>query len=181
MIDDVTLYYGSNEKRASSISGGEVMFQLPANQEYNTTLRVELAQGGMQNVSTHIFSKLSSISPECNELYNYSPATFDVQDPQAKPHGDNKITVEGTLIYDSRATGCFLAIQCNITTQITFVALERDEASITLSEVVKMPPSEYTVYAHDLEEDGLPNPRPANLHPDSLQPITVNGKGKVLH
>ena len=156
------------------------MFQLPADQEYNTTLGVELAQGGMQNVSTHIFSKLSSISPECNELYNYSPATFDVQDPQAESHGDNKIRVEGTLIYGSKATGLFLAIQCNITTQITFVALGRDETSRTLSEVLEVPPSNYTVYAHDLEEDGLPNPRPANLHPDSLQPITVNGKGKVF-
>ena len=85
------------------------------------------------------------------------------------------------MIYNSRATGHFLVIQCNITTQITFVALERDGANITLSEVVEVPPSNYTVYAHDLERDGLPNPRPANLHPDSLQPITVNGKGKVLH
>ena len=85
------------------------------------------------------------------------------------------------MINGSNATGCFLAIQCNITTEITFIALERDEASITLSEVVEVPPSNYTVYAHDLEEDGLPNPRPANLHPDSLQPITVNGRGKVFH
>ena len=53
MINGVTLYYGSN---ASSISGGEVVFQLPANRQYNTTLG---AQGRMQNVSTHIFSKLS--------------------------------------------------------------------------------------------------------------------------
>ena len=83
------------------------------------------------------------------------------------------------MIYGSKATGCFLAIECNITTQITFVALKRDEANRTLSEVVEVPPSNYTVYAHDLEGDGLPNPRPANLHPDSLQPITVNGRGKV--
>ena len=58
MIYGVTLYYGSNEKAVSSISGGEVVSQLPADQEYNTTLGVELSQGGMQNVSTHIFSKL---------------------------------------------------------------------------------------------------------------------------
>ena len=56
MINDVTLYYG-NEKAVSNISGGEVVFQLPADQVYNTTLRVELAQGGIQYVS--IFSKLS--------------------------------------------------------------------------------------------------------------------------
>ena len=63
MIDAVTLYYGSNEKAASNISGGEVVFQLPADREYNTTLRVELSQG-MQNVSTHNFSKLShNMSP----------------------------------------------------------------------------------------------------------------------
>ena len=59
MMNDVTLYYGSNEKAASNISGGEVVSQLPADQHYNTTLGVELAQGGMQYVSTHIFSKLS--------------------------------------------------------------------------------------------------------------------------
>ena len=59
MINGVTLYYGSNEKAASSISGGEVVFQLPADQEYIATLGVELAQGRMQNLSTHNFSKLS--------------------------------------------------------------------------------------------------------------------------
>ena len=59
MINGVTLYYGSNEKAVSTITGGEVVFQLPADQQYNTTLGVELAQGGIQYVSTDIFSKLS--------------------------------------------------------------------------------------------------------------------------
>ena len=40
MINGVTLYYGSNEKAAANISGGEVVSELPANQEYNTTLVV---------------------------------------------------------------------------------------------------------------------------------------------
>ena len=71
MIYDVTLYYGSNEKAASSVSGGEVVFQLPADQEYNTTLRVELSQGEMQNVS--IFSKLShNMCPWCTSTLQFS-------------------------------------------------------------------------------------------------------------
>ena len=61
----IILYYDNKKKAASSISGGEVVFQLPADQHYIATLGVELAQGGMQNVSTPIFSKLSSISLDC--------------------------------------------------------------------------------------------------------------------
>ena len=71
MIDDVTLYYGSNEKAASNISGGEVVFQLPADREYITTLGVELAQGGIQYVS--IFSKLShNMCPWCTSTLQFS-------------------------------------------------------------------------------------------------------------
>ena len=31
-----------------------------------------------------------------------------------------------------------------------------------------MPPSRYTVHAYDLEENGLPNPHPANLYEQTV-------------
>ena len=79
------------------------------------------------------------------------------------------------LINNSSAYGCFLAIQCNDTTEITFVALKRNGTSQNLSESIEIPPSKYTVYAHDLEEGAVINPHLANLDPDNVPMITVSG------
>ena len=43
-------------------------------------------------------------------------------------------------------------------------------------EVLSLPSSNYTVYAHDLEEGAVINTHPANLDPDNVPMITVNGK-----
>ncbi|CAI8033342.1 hypothetical protein GBAR_LOCUS18812, partial [Geodia barretti] len=66
----------------------------------------------------------------------------------------------GELIGNSPAKGCFVAIQCNFTTEITFIALKRNGENLRLSGDNSMPASNYTVYVHDLEKDGLPNKHP---------------------
>ena len=79
------------------------------------------------------------------------------------------IDVNGELIVNSSAKGCFVAIQCNYTTQITFIALKRNGTNQNLSMEISMPASNYTVYVHDLEKDGLPNIHPANLVPSNVE------------
>ena len=78
--------------------------------------------------------------------------------------------VTGKLIPNSSAEGCFLVVQCNFSTKITFFALNRNR-SRNLNRAIPMPPSNYTVFAHDLEKDGLPNKRPANLIPSIVEII----------
>ena len=102
-------------------------------------------------------------------------ATFDVQNPKAVAIDDEKLRVTGTLIIDSCAIGCFLAIQCNETTKITFVALRRNGASLNMSEDIPIPASNYTVHAHDLEEGAIVNPHPANLDPENVTMVRVTG------
>ena len=95
-------------------------------------------------------------------------ATYDVQEPRAESNDGRKIVVNGTLIGNSPARGCFVAIQCDFTTEITFIALKRNGTNQNLSMAISMPASNYTVYVHDLEKNGLPNIHPANLVPSSV-------------
>ena len=88
--------------------------------------------------------------------------------------------VTGKLIPNSSAEGCFLVVQCNYSTEITFFALNRNGRSRNLNRTIPMPPSNYTVYAHDLEKDGLPNMRPANLIPSIVEIIHGVEKCKFL-
>ena len=88
--------------------------------------------------------------------------------------------VTGELITGSRAIGCFIAIQCNITTSITFSALKRSEGDeLSLSHIVIVPTSNYTVHAYDLEENALPHPHPANL--EYVDTITVTGSREYIY
>ena len=107
-------------------------------------------------------------------------ATFDVQDPHAEPMGDGQINVTGSFINDTRAFGCFIAIQCNVTTEITFIALRRRNGEQRVSEVIPMPPSNYTIHAYDLEEGAQLNPWPANPDPGNVPMIQVNGTSKPI-
>ena len=111
-----------------------------------------------------------------NTCYFCSTATFDVQDSHVESLGGGEVKVTGNFINESHAVGCFLAIQCSITTEIRFIALKRNGASRHLHEIRPLPPSNYTVYAHDLEEGAVINTHPANLDPDNVPMINVNGK-----
>ena len=107
-------------------------------------------------------------------------ATYDVQEPHAESTDGRKIDVNGELIGNSSAKGCFVAIQCNFSTQITFIALKRNGENLRLSMEIPMPVSNYTVYVHDLEKDGLPNIHPANLVPSSVEITHGEEKCKFL-
>ena len=95
----------------------------------------------------------------CNACW-LSTATFDIQNPRASKDGSN-ITVEGEFINTTLATGCFIVIQGHSSNADIYRALLRRGSEQTMSEVISVPTSNYTVYAYDLEENALPNPLPA--------------------
>ena len=116
-----------------------------------------------------------------HKIYSiFYAATYDVQDPHVESLGGGEINVTGNFINNSRAVGCFLAIQCNITTEIRFIALKRRDREQVVSEVLSLPSSNYTVYAHDLEEGAVINTHPANLDPDNVPMVTVTGACKYM-
>ena len=126
-------------------------------------------------ISNYSFSKIVIITYFIFTIITLPAATYDIQSPSATSAKNGVIHATGMLINNSRAYGCFLAIQCNITTKITFVALKRNGTSQYLSELIEIPSSNYTVYAHDLEEGAVINTHPANLDPDNVGRVTVNG------
>ena len=56
--------------------------------------------------------------------------------------------------------------------------LKRNGTDQSFINNVSMPPSRYTVHAYDLEENGLPNPHPANL---DEQTVIINGTGECKY
>ena len=113
-------------------------------------------------------------------VYVFS-ATYDIQDPNATSINDrSQIMVTGELIDNSEARGGFLVIECNISTEITFIAIKHNGIDQTLSKEISIPPSNYTVYIHDLEKDALPNIHPAHLVPYYIEVLHGEGKCEFL-
>ena len=88
--------------------------------------------------------------------------------------GGGEVKVTGNFIHDSCAVGSFLAIESN-TPEIIFFALKRRGGEQEVSETISLSSSNYTVYAHDLEEGAVINIHPANLDPDNVPMINVIG------
>ncbi|CAI8045438.1 hypothetical protein GBAR_LOCUS25133 [Geodia barretti] len=145
-VHTVSVYNDTVEFDANNGTNGTV-FILPADGEYSATIEDPTACGK---------EKINKFT------------TYDVQEPHAESTDGRKIVVNGVLIGNSRAKGCFVVIQCNFSTQITFIALKRNGENRRLSGAISTPTSNYTVYMHDLEKDGLPNVHPANLVPFSV-------------
>ena len=62
---------------------------------------------------------------------------------------------------DSMARGCFLVIEGKQTSADIFRVIERDKLEMEVNGLMCVPSLHYTVYAYDVEENGLPNPVPA--------------------
>ena len=69
--------------------------------------------------------------------------------------------VRGEFMSGSRAAGCLVVLQGPPSSPDVFRALLRTQFQDTVSTTVPVPPSTYTVYGYDLEENGLPNIMPA--------------------
>ena len=75
--------------------------------------------------------------------------------------GGEGVLVRGELMSGSQAAGCLVVLQGSPTSPDIFRALQRTQSGDTVSTTVPLPPSNYTVYGYDLEENGLPNTMPA--------------------
>ena len=89
-------------------------------------------------------------------------ATYDVHSLLVEEEGGG-VLVRGEFMSGSRATRCLVVLQGPPTSPDIFRALLRTQSQDTVSTTVPVPPSTYTVYGYDLEENGLPNTMPAIL------------------
>ena len=120
-----------------------------------------------------------------SDQYDYSvciflTATFDIQSFTAE-RNDSGITVTGEFITGSLAKGCLIVLQCNKSTTDTYRALIRNGWEQTLSEAIGVSSCTYTVYAYDIEDDGLPYEMPVNTPENGQNLITITTNCKYVH
>ncbi|CAI8007712.1 hypothetical protein GBAR_LOCUS5345 [Geodia barretti] len=118
-------------------------YTLSANKNFNIFFEVFTAAGPV-NVSHVTFT------------------TYDVQSLSVEEE-EGGVLVRGEFMSGSRATGCLVVLQGPPSCPDIFRALPRSQSQDTVSTTVPVPPSTYTVYGYDLEENGLPNTMPAIL------------------
>ena len=76
--------------------------------------------------------------------------------------GGGGVIVRGEFLSGSRAVGCLVVFQGPPTSPDIFRVLQRTQShQDSVSTTVHLPPSTYTVYGYDVEENGLPNTMPA--------------------
>ena len=106
-------------------------------------------------------------------LASCKTATYDVQSLSVVGDGDDGVRVRGEFISDSQAAGCLLVLVGPSTSADIFRALQRPH--LEQGTTVRVPPSTYTVYGYDIEEDELPNTMPAV----TLDRQTITSTGKL--
>ena len=109
-------------------------------------------------------------------LFFYKPcpllaATYDVQYTTAEVIG-SEIEMTLQFINNSRAVGGLLVFQSYNGPPDEFRVLLRSGSDLTVTAMISVPPSTYTLYVYDLEEDGMPNKMPAILPEDRIHVIT---------
>ena len=75
--------------------------------------------------------------------------------------GGGGVMARGDFLSGSRAVGCLVVFQGLPTSPDIFRVLHRTQSQNSVSTSVHLPPSTYTVYGYDVEEDGLLNTMPA--------------------
>lgn len=87
----------------------------------------------------------------------FSAATFDVQSVIVEENG-SIIAVTGKFITDSYAKGCFIVVQFNGSIADGYYAIPRNGLEQTCyGAITHMASSSYTLFAYDIEDNGLPN------------------------
>ena len=97
------------------------------------------------------------VSFSCVIVYT---ATYDVQSLSVVEEGDG-VVVTGEFITDSRAGGCLLVLQGPSSSSSPDIFRTIQRTQLELGSTITVPPSTYTVYGYDIEEDWLPNTMPA--------------------
>ena len=84
------------------------------------------------------------------------------------------IQITAKFIEGTKAKGCFAVFQCEYGSPDVFRALLLPNLN---SVIIDVPASTYSMLVYDLEEDGLPNTKPAV---EQSRTVTVEGGGKCL-
>ena len=103
-------------------------------------------------------------------------ATYDVQSLSVEEEtggGGGGAKVRGEFVSGSRAAGCLVVLQGPPTFPDIFTALLRTQSQGIVSTTVAVPPSTYTVYGYDVEENDLPYSMPAVV----LENLTIINSG----
>ena len=100
-------------------------------------------------------------------MYGVYTATYDVQSLSVVEEGDG-VVVTGEFITDSRAGGCLLVLQGPSSSSSPDIFRTIQRTQLELGSTITVPPSTYTVYGYDIEEDGLPNTMPAVVKDDQI-------------
>ena len=102
----------------------------------------------------------------------FHAATYDVQNITNEViNSDIIMTVQ--FISNSLALGWFVALQSNDGSPDEFRVLQRSGSDLTMTGIISAPPSTYTVYVYDLEQDGHINEMPAILPEDRIHITTT--------
>ena len=96
-------------------------------------------------------------------------------------NGPGTINVTGEFIANTTAKGCFIVLQSEEGSPDVFRALLLpDNPSTTVNSTINnVPPSKYTLFVYDLEEDALPNESQAYRDQNNIV-IVEDGGGKGL-
>ena len=81
----------------------------------------------------------------------------------------------GILISNTPAQGCLVVFQCEDGSPDEFRVLLRSGSDLTVTDMISVPPSTYTLYVYDLEGDGHVNREPAILPDDNIKLIVTTG------
>ena len=94
-------------------------------------------------------------------------ATYDVQSVSVVEERDG-VVVTGEFITDSRAAGCLLVLQGPSSSSSPDIFRTLQRTQLEQGSTIRVPPSTYTVYGYDIEEDWLPSTMPAVVLDDQI-------------
>ena len=96
-----------------------------------------------------------------------STATYDVQSVSVVEERDG-VVVTGEFITDSRAAGCLLVLKGPSSSSSPDIFRTLQRTQLEQGSTIRVPPSTYTVYGYDIEEDWLPSTMPAVVLDDQI-------------
>ena len=142
-------------KNVSHSDSGFVTYKVSANKNYSIFFT-------LLDSSTH----LMILSVMIMFLFVYT-ATYDVQSVSVVEERD-RVVVTGEFITDSRAAGCLLVLQGPSSSSSPDIFRTLQRTQLEQGSTIRVPPSTYTVYGYDIEEDWLPSTMPAVVLDDQI-------------
>ena len=149
-------------KNVSHSDSGFITYTLYANKNYSIFFTI----AGDINTSHDTFSK-PRVPMHMIMFLCVHTATYDVQSVSVVEERDG-VVVTGEFITDSRAAGCLLVLQGPSSSSSPDIFRTLQRTQLEQGSTIRVPPSTYTVYGYDIEEDWLPSTMPAVVLDDQI-------------